>query len=310
LTSFRKVFGPRFALGGALLVSACQHDSDATFDDTKLTPPGPGASGSSNTGGSDAEAGTTSQGAVSAGGSQASAGSSAAGKASGGASGSASGAGNTASGSGGVASGGKAGMDAGGAAGQAGKAGQGGAGGSAGVGGTAGAAGGKNDPVTIEITDIADTDVSSCMTGANHGEEKTINVDGDEFCVVQSLINAPLSQIPDGALVSEATLTLTCINVGDPATVYFVNEQWGEDSVRWTNKPNVGAVLGSLSCPVLGKVTIDLKAAVKAWLGGDHAKYGIYIRMETTDGIDFSSSEADKVADRPKLTITYTLPAK
>ncbi len=174
----------------------------------------------------------------------------------------------------------------------------------------AGMAGMKNDPVTVQITDIVDTDVESCHQFSNYGAAVSINVDGDNGCVVESLINAPLTQIPDGALVTEATLTLTCINFGDPGTVYFVNEAWAEDSVRWNNKPNVGMAVGTVSCTVLGRVTIDLKAAVKAWLSGDHQPYGIYLGMDTTDGIDFSSSEAEKVADRPKLTITYTLPVQ
>ncbi len=291
-------------------MSACQHDSGANFDDTTLMSPDTG--GSSTSGGSAAAAGTASQGAVSAGGSQASGGSNTAGKASGGAAGSTAGGSNGGSGGKPTAGGGNAGLDAGGAAGQAGKGGQGGSAGVGGMAGTAGMAGMKNDPVTVEITDIADTDVESCMPFANHGEAVSINVDGynDNGCVVQSLLNAPLTQIPNGALVSEATLTLTCINVGDPATVYFVNEQWAEDSVRWNNKPNVGMVLGTVMCTALGKVTIDLTSAVKAWLIGDQPPYGIYLRMEATDGIDFSTSEAEKVAVRPKLTVTYTLPAK
>lgn len=308
MTAFCKVYGPRFALGGALLVSACQHDSGASFDDSKLTSPGSDTGGSSSTGGSDAEAGTTSQGAASAGGSQASAGSNAAGKTNGGASASA---GSAAGGSGGVASGGgKAGMDAGGVAGQAGKGGTGGSAGVAGMTGMAGMAGAKNDPVTIDIGDCYDTYVESCMPGMNHGEAISMNVDADDSCVVQSLIRPPLTQIPDGAVVNEATLTLTCINVGDPATVYYANEDWVEDEVRWNTKPAVGMVLGTVSCTVLGKVTIDLKVAVKAWLAGTHGDYGIYLRMETSDGTDFSTSEADKGGDRPKLTVTYTLPAK
>ncbi len=304
MTAFRRVFGQGFALGGALLVSACSHDSGASFDDSMLSSPNAGGSG--NGGGSQAEAGTLGQGAVSAGGSQANAGSSAAGNASGGA------AGNSAAGMGGkpASNAGQAGMDAGGTAGQAGNAGQAGAGGSVAGGGAGGMAGAKNDPVTIDITDIADTDVASCMPSANHGEAVSINVDGDNSCVLQCLINPTLQQIPDGALVSAATLTLNCINVGDPATVSYVNEPWLEDSVRWSNKPNVGSVLGTLSCTTFGKVTLDLTAALKTWLAGTHGAYGIYLRMETTDGIDFSTTEADKVADRPKLTVTYTLPVK
>lgn len=303
MTAFGRDLAARIALGGALLVSACQHDSSASFDDSVLEPPDAG--GSSNTAGSDADAGTGGQGAASSGGSKATAGSPTGGTANAGAAGSAGG-GNATGGAGG-----KAGADAGGAAGKAGEGG-GGAAAGGGRGGMAGMGGAKNPgPVTIEITDIADTDVSSCVTNANHGEEKTINVDGDDGgCIVESLINAPLQQIPDGAVITEATLTLNCVNVGDPATVSFVNEPWAEDSVRWYNRPTVGATIDTVSCDTLGKVTIDLKSAVKAWLANEHEPYGIYLRMETSDGIDFSTSEADDEADRPTLTITYTMPAK
>jgi hypothetical protein len=303
VTAFGRDLAARIALGGALLLSACQHDSGISFDDSVLTTPDAG--GSTNTGGSDADAGAGGQGASSSGGSMADAGGSAGGTASAGAAGHAAGGG----GSGGKPmgmGGGSAGADAGGAAGKAGQ------GGAAAGGSMAGMGGAKNPgPMTIVITDIADTDVSSCLTNANHGEEKTINVDGDDdFCVVESLINAPLLQVPAGAVITEATLTLNCLNVGDPATVSFANEPWAEDSVRWYNRPSVGAKLGTVSCDMLGKVTIDLKAAVKAWLANDHEPYGIYLRMETSDGIDFSTSEADKEADRPTLTVTYNPPPK
>jgi hypothetical protein len=301
MTSFCRVFGPRIALGTALLASACQHDSNANFDDSNLTSPDAGGSG--DTGGSNASAGDSSDAGSATAGSKADGGSaSVAGKSSGGA-------GNPAGGKGGSASnGGKAGTDAGGAMSQAGKTGQGGAAGSAVGGGTGGSA--NPEPITVQTSDIDDTDVASCMQLMNFGEDKSLNVDGDGGCKYETLFDFPRLELPAGAQVSAATLTLTCTNVGGAITVAYANEAWKELMVRWNNRPEVGATLGTITCAQVGEVSIDLTVAFKAWLAGEHAADGIYLRTENTDGTDFDSSEADKASARPTLSVTYTLPVK
>lgn len=318
MTSRYQVFGLRFALGAALLASACQHDSDAEFDDRNLMSPDVG--GSADGGGSNAAAGESSGAASSAGGSEASGGSaSQGGKSSAGAAGSASstaGKGGTAAGgsaaggnaAGGKAAGGKAGTDAGGSASQAGKAGQGGAAGSA----SGGMAGSPNppEPITLETADIDDVHIASCLPQMNFGETKLVMVDGSNDCRYQALIDVPRLELPAGALVSKATLTLTCSNAGSAITVAYANEAWKELMVRWNTRPEVGATIGTITCATAGTATVDLTAAFKAWLSGDHAANGIYLYTEATDGTDFVSSEADKAASRPQLSVTYTLPLK
>jgi hypothetical protein len=311
--------GPRVALCGALLACACQHDSNAVFDDSKLPsnqPAGsagnPGSAGSSQ-GGSSAATGESGRAGQATGGAGPGAGASAGGAASAGAAGRGTG------GKGGGAAG-KGGAETGGAAGQAAGGGKGGSAGSVATGGGGkggkGGAGGSGgnpsqpEPMTVETTNIDDTDVQSCMPNANFGSLESFNVDGDTFCVVQTLINAPLDGVPDGALVSDASLTLTCTNVGEAIAVSYVDGKWDELEVRWNDRPQAGTLLGHITCDQLGEIKIDLTQAVKAWLAGEHENFGIYLRTDNTDGSDFDSSEAATEATRPRLSVTYTLPVK
>lgn len=314
MASLRRVFGSRIALGAALLVSACQHDSNADFDDTNLLAGDGGGAPTTSGTSSGAEAGQGTDAGSSAGGSSAEAGSSSGGSGgkpagSAGTSGSASG--GKASAGGSAGSGGKTSAGAAGTGSEAGKTGNpGGSGGSTGEAGKGGGPVLPPDPVTFETTDIDETHVASCMPSLNFGALPSVNVDGDLACRYEILFNAPLEEVPDGALVSAASLLLTCSNAGDAITVFYVTEEWAELSVRWNNRPSVGKELGTIHCEKVGHVTIDLTAAVKAWLAGTQQNYGIDLRTETTDGTDFDSSEAVDVSTRPKLSVTYTLPVK
>ncbi|HEX2874010.1 MAG TPA: DNRLRE domain-containing protein [Polyangiaceae bacterium] len=315
MASIRRVLGSRIALGAAVLASACQHDSSADFDDTNLqsTDGGSAATSSGSSSGAaaghGAEAATTSTGGSSAeaGGSSGGSGGKPAGSA--GAGGSANGGKASSGGSNGT--GGKSSAGASGTGNEAGKAG--GQGGSAGTTGDAGKGGGPVEPpqpVTFETTDIDETQIASCLPYMNFGALETVNVDGDLACRYEILFNAPLQEVPEGALVSAASLSLTCTNAGDPIKVSYVAEEWAELSVKWNNRPQVGKELETITCEEVGQVTIDLTAAVKAWLGGAQPNYGIYLRVETTDGSDFATSEASDATTRPKLSVTYTLPVK
>lgn len=313
MASLRRVLGSRIALGAALLASACQHDSNADFDDTNLQSGDGGSTTTTSGTSSGAEAGQGTEAGSQSGGSSAAAGSSSGsgGKPAGtaGTGGGANGGKASTGGSGG--SGGKGSAGAAGTGNEAGKAGN--QGGSAGTTGEAGKGGGPVEPpqpVTFETTDIDETQVVSCLPYMNFGALDTVNVDGDLACRYEILFNAPIQEVPDGALVSAASLLLTCTNAGDPIKVSYVTEEWAELSVKWNTRPQVGKELETITCEKVGHVTIDLTAAVKAWLAGTQDNYGIYLRVETTDGTDFATSEADDASTRPKLSVTYTLPAK
>lgn len=297
MTSLSKVLGGRLVLGVAFWACACQHDSVASFDDLPL--PGPATGGKQGAAGSLATAGDSAAGGDdTSGGSSAEAGSTAA-------------AGKGGTGQGGA--GNMGGMPAG-SAGKPGTAGEGGNAGSAVAGGGAGGSGGKEtdpepDPVTVTTQDFADTYVASCLN-SNFGEAQTLNVDAGNNCIYQTLMNPSLADVPDGALVSKATLTLYCVNIGDALTVSYVDEAWTEDTVRWNTRPEAGTELTDLTCKELGAVSFDVTAAVKAWVSGTRAANGLRLSTTGDDGTDFTSSEYEDVGERPTLSVTYTLPLK
>jgi hypothetical protein len=304
MASTCRALGVRIALGVTFMLSACQHDSTAEFDDASSPSAGTGGSGDTGPEGAGALAGEDAGGGNSVAGTASDMGGSGAvaGNASGGKAGAASG-GKATGGAAGAANGGKAGMSAGGSTAQAGK------GGGAGTGGGGGSAGSAtSEPITVDTTDIDDAHIASCFPNLNFGEALTIDVDGDATCRYETLIDAPRTTLPDGALVSRAILTLTCSNAGEAVTVSYVDQAWAELMVRWTNRPDVGAALGMITCAKQGEVEIDLTAAFQAWVSGDQPAHGIYLRSEHTDGTDFASSEAVAVSERPRLSITYTLP--
>lgn len=294
------VLGFGIALSAALLAGACQHDSNADFNDTHLPSAGSGATSSS--GGTTPEpgaAGAEEGGSPSAGGSSTAGNAAMGGKAS----------------AGGTGGGGKPG-------GTAGKGGQamggsepGGGGGNAGKGGGETAGTGGNplpdpEPVTIQIHDFEDSSISSCDMNENFGNQNILQTDGD-LCRYDALINPSLADIPAGATISKATLSLTCVNPGGTVTVNFATtKKWTESMVRWSNRPEVGELIQEVSCQQDGDVvTIDLTDAVVGWLAGTTDALGIYLRTANTDGTDFASSEAGKESERPVLEVTYT-PAK
>ena len=296
MTSVPKVLAGRVALAGALLTLACQKDGQALFDNGNLAEPSAGSSGTSP-GGSQSSGGDAATAGSSTGGSAADAGEGGSGAAAG-------------SGSGGTNEGGSAGS---GTAGSGGKGEEGGSAGTA-MAGSAGSGGTKPDPepepVTIKIDAFEDSYVDSCSSFSTFGDSERITLDADQSnCVTQALLRVALAEIPEGALVSAATLTLQCIDAGGLINVSYASEAWTEDGVRWSNRPEAGEAIGTMVCEELGPVTFDLKAAVVAWLGGQ-SNYGFYLRTETDAGTDFASSEADDADMHPVLSVTYTLPLK
>jgi hypothetical protein len=284
------------ALAWALLAFACQGHGEALFDNSNLGAPSAGSVGA-------ADAGASSSGGSKTGGTGTGTGGASPSEA--GESGSGAKAGGGAGGDG--SEGGLAGTKAGGNGGQGGSAGA----GRAGSGGTTSEP--EPEPVTVELTAFEDTYVSSCAEFTNFGDADALRVDaeGSSQCVYQSLFRIGLEQIPEGALVSKATLTLSCIDVGGSMAVSYAAEEWVEDSVDWHDRPERGDELGSLTCDTAGgTVTLELKAALVAWFAGELPNQGLYFRTEDENGTDLVSSDSAEGSARPTLSVTYTLPVK
>jgi hypothetical protein len=58
----------------------------------------------------------------------------------------------------------------------------------------------------------------------------------------------------------------------------------------------------------LGKFEVDVLPAVKLWVAGSAKNNGLALISDSTNGWDFDTSEAEAVARRPALTVTFTPP--
>ncbi len=195
-----------------------------------------------------------------------------------------------------------------GGGGQGGDAPNGGSGGTAGAGGNAGLGGvGGNPgiPGSVSITAFADTYVDSCNPSDNFAASTTLLVDTAP-CVYQMLLKpSTLALVPVGAVVTSATLFLTATDAGDSVDVNTLSAEWQVASVTWTNRPMGVSKIGSF-VPVVGKLSIDLTSQVQGWLLGNGLQ-GLVFTTTGEGGSDYQSSEAAALANRPTLTVEYTL---
>lgn len=201
-----------------------------------------------------------------------------------------------------------------------------------------------NDPATVEmgqllllrVDDIAtqtvtfesgfDTFLRQARPTANNGAATVLQVDGDAGLAFQTLLaftglfgDGP-GQIPVGAMIVSATLTLNTTNGSSPgASLYRMTADWTAssswsslvDGVQIGTETHSAADLVAVSVK-LGAAGYDVAASLNAWLNGatssdeaNLANKGWVFIANGTDGWDFSSLEA---AAKPVLTVTYSLP--
>lgn len=133
-------------------------------------------------------------------------------------------------------------------------------------------------------------------------------------------------QIPFGSQIYSAFLTLNVTNTTASTTqlpFYRMLQDWSQDTATWDN-PNSSITFGVTPDDVeassvpdgmvptpnsLGKINIPLSIqTLQAWAAGGN-NYGWLITSNSSDGWDFSSSEAFNEQNRPKLTVVYTPPS-
>jgi len=141
--------------------------------------------------------------------------------------------------------------------------------------------------------------------------------------IKRALIEFNLSQIPENAVITEATLTLSGVahnplQRSNESYLYRINQAWTENVVTWENQPTViendKAYLHASTSPT-EVYNVDLKTIVQSWIDGYYPNYGLMLKLanETTTSytkLEFASSDHTNPAMRPKLTIKYILPYK
>lgn len=147
--------------------------------------------------------------------------------------------------------------------------------------------------------------------------------------VTRSLIEFDLSQIPLGATILDAKLSLfhqfpsampaSIIGhsqlSGTNETVFQrITSAWQEDSVTWNNKPATttqNEVVFPASTSPTQDYIVNVTPLVQDIVNDPNNSFGIQYKMQTESfyrGVFFYSSDAVDPANRPKLEVTYSDP--
>jgi PKD repeat protein len=171
-----------------------------------------------------------------------------------------------------------------------------------------------------------DTRLRSTRPTKNYGSHVRLDVDGspDE----SALVFWDATSIPVGSTVQSVDITVNVTNrSGQDYEFYELQRAWIESEATWSEyasgqswqAPGAdgaadrgSAVLGSITAPTTGTKTISLNAAgvavVQSWVDNPSSNLGFILLdyINASNGLDFSSRETATVANRPKLTVTYS----
>src|SRR5919112_275171 len=175
---------------------------------------------------------------------------------------------------------------------------------------------------TNVVTSVADSGLSELAPSTNNGSATTLKVDGDDLGGkdLYAALRWDLSQIPVGATVTSATVTL---NISNPSQqtygAYELKRAWGEGQVNWnvaaTGTPwatagakgptDRGSQIASVTPTNIAPYTFTIPASVvQGWLNTPSTNNGILLAHTTNfDGFVFDTREG---ATPPKLTVNYT----
>jgi hypothetical protein len=179
---------------------------------------------------------------------------------------------------------------------------------------------------TTGYTGTQDTKVREDNATGAFGTSNTLEMDGKPN--ITSFIKWDISAIPSGSAVQSASITINVVNTSlHTFNLYQMLRSWSESTatynlaqtgVPWQIAGAQGAtdrgttVLGTVTSPSLGSVTINLNAAgvaaVQSWVNNSSQNFGLVFQNfddVSTDDLDFSSANNTNALLRPKLTVAY-----
>ncbi len=191
-------------------------------------------------------------------------------------------------------------------------------------------------PITIAFQDglfpavtyngTRDTKLASGSPNTNYGAATTLDLDGSPD--IADLLYWDLTAIPAGSIIESASIQLNVTNTSSQAYELYVMERaWDEMAATWNLAATGSAwgtagalstadrgtdIVGTLTAASTGLNLTTLNAAgiaaVQAWIDGPANNFGLIIQdYVNSNGVDFSSSEASVIAQRPKLLVTYRM---
>lgn len=174
-----------------------------------------------------------------------------------------------------------------------------------------------------------DTWLNSTAATHNYGSAAGLEIDGNP--ATAALFYWDLSSIPPGSVIETASLTLDVTNnsAGQSYEFYELRRPWVEGEATW-NQSAAGqaweaagangsadrgvTVLGSM-VGVNGSNTVPLApdgiAVMQSWIDTPSVNHGFILLdyLHADNKMVISSREKSAPAGRPKLTVTYSLPA-
>ncbi|UCE58164.1 MAG: DNRLRE domain-containing protein [Phycisphaerales bacterium] len=129
------------------------------------------------------------------------------------------------------------------------------------------------------------------------------------------IVGPGAGQIPQGATVLSATLTLTLYDTSadPPADVHMLLVDWDEATVTWNNFGGDAGVQPDEHGPDIGDAPVtvgthdvDVATAVQGWVTDPAGNFGLIIIPNSFNGAVVRSSEyATDPTERPKLTVDF-----
>ena len=172
-------------------------------------------------------------------------------------------------------------------------------------------------------TGTADTMLRQDSPTSRAGTTTVLNLDTDDpngtghwseaLLRFDNLFGTGASQVPLGAHILSATLTLQTTDTGDGGELHRMLQSWSANDATWNTMVNgiqadgieaaaqIAASTGRVGS--LGATPIDVTGSVQSWADGA-ANYGWAMLPLGTDGWRFASSEQ---ASAPQLTVHYEI---
>lgn len=170
-----------------------------------------------------------------------------------------------------------------------------------------------------------DTRIIADFPGTNYGSDSQLGSDGnpDE----STLLYWDVTTIPQGSTIQSVDFTFNVTSTtSDEYEIYEMNRNWIESEATWNEYSSGqswevsgadgttdrgGTVLGSITAPNTGVMTISLNASgiglVQSWVDNPSSNYGFILLDYTnaSDGLDLDSREESIVSNRPKIEVSY-----
>ena len=182
-----------------------------------------------------------------------------------------------------------------------------------------------------EYTGVDDVFIRGSTAGATNFSSETVlewdensGSTTDEFTLIRfaNLFNSEGGPIPDGAVISSATLSYMTTDLssgstaeGDPANVYEVLVSWtgstvtynnfGEDAGVQSDEYRASPVVSASADEKSTVYSIDVTESVQRWSDSPEENLGWIFYPTDSDGVTIYSSEYATVEYRPSLSVEY-----